>query len=115
MDEYKLCDDKTSKFIAGEKYKDMTILNRTQNCVSQCTKLYMSYSEHQYLQQDYSVQNEYRIIFPETVKYTVSTYSYTFTNLIAEAGGWTGLLIGLSVLDIFDYFAVKTGLSERFT
>ena len=50
---------------------------------------------------------------PEYVKYITSTYSYTFTHLIAETGGWIGLLVGVSVLDIYDFILQKSGITAR--
>ena len=38
-------------------------------------------------------------IFP-TAQIQKSIYSYDFVSMIAEIGGYTGLLLGISVLDI---------------
>ena len=48
---------------------------------------------------DYSVVE---IMFPDKVMVTKSELIYTSLNLGAEIGGWIGLFLGLSVLDIYD-------------
>ena len=76
-----------------------------QDCHQLCRKMTFSTNELKILK---STPNQVlwhvvTIIMPDTVKYTISTYTYTLTRLIAETGGWVGLFIGMSMLDLYDY------------
>lgn len=40
------------------------------------------------------------VIFPELVNVMVSDYTYSVLSLVAEVGGYVGLFLGISVLQI---------------
>ena len=104
--EYPICSTKIWKMI----YANLTTLTKSafEDCGKSCIDSVILFgfpSERKIdigIKQDRIRQNKTYVhfkIFP-TAQIQKSIYSYDFVSMIAEIGGYTGLLLGISVLDI---------------
>ena len=104
--EYPICSTKIWKMI----YANLTTLTKSafEDCGKSCVDSVILFgfpSERKIdigIKQDRIRQNKTYVhfkIFP-TAQIQKSIYSYDFVSMIAEIGGYTGLLLGISVLDI---------------
>ena len=104
--EYPICSTKIWKMV----YANLTTLTKSafEDCGKSCVDSLISFgfpSERKIdigIKQDRLRQNKTYVhfkIFP-TTQIQKSIYSYDFVSMIAEIGGYTGLLLGISVLDI---------------
>ena len=108
--EYPICSTKIWKMI----YANLTTLTKSafEDCGKSCVDSVILFgfpSERKIdigIKQDRIRQNKTYVhfkIFP-TAQIQKSIYSYDFVSMIAEIGGYTGLLLGISVLDISKIF-----------
>ena len=104
--EYPICSTKIWKMV----YANLTTLTKSafEDCGKSCVDSVILFgfpSERKIdigIKQDRIRQNKTYVhfkIFP-TAQIQKSIYSYDFVSMIAEIGGYTGLLLGISVLDI---------------
>ena len=104
--EYPICSTKIWKMV----YANLTTLTKSafEDCGKSCVDSVILFgfpSERKIdigIKQDRLRQNKTYVhfkIFP-TTQIQKSIYSYDFVSMIAEIGGYTGLLLGISVLDI---------------
>ena len=104
--EYPICSTKMWKMV----YANLTTLTKSafEDCGKSCVDSVILFgfpSERKIdigIKQDRIRQNKTYVhfkIFP-TAQIQKSIYSYDFVSMIAEIGGYTGLLLGISVLDI---------------
>ena len=104
--EYPICSTKIWKMI----YANLTTLTKSafEDCGKSCIDSVILFGfpgERKIdigIKQDRIRQNKTYVhfkIFP-TAQIQKSIYSYDFVSMIAEIGGYTGLLLGISVLDI---------------
>lgn len=104
--EYPICSTKIWKMV----YANLTTLTKSafEDCGKSCVDSVILFgfpSERKIdigIKQDRIRQNKTYVhfkIFP-TTQIQKSIYSYDFVSMIAEIGGYTGLLLGISVLDI---------------
>ena len=115
--EYPICSTKMWKMV----YANLTTLTKSafEDCGKSCVDSVILFgfpSERKIdigIKQDRIRQNKTYVhfkIFP-TAQIQKSIYSYDFVSMIAEIGGYTGLLLGISVLDISKIF--KNYLNNR--
>ena len=69
----------------------------TTGCTSMDVTIWQTSKEENY---DKRVFAEVRFIFPEKIKIFQEVESYQFLDLVADLGGYLGLTLGLSLLDI---------------
>ena len=104
--EYPICSTKIWKMVKA----NLTTLTKSafEDCGKSCVDSVILFgfpSERKIdigIKQDRIRQNKTYVhfkIFP-TAQIQKSIYSYDFVSMIAEIGGYTGLLLGISVLDI---------------
>ena len=108
--EYPICSTKIWKMVKA----NLTTLTKSafEDCGKSCVDSVILFgfpSERKIdigIKQDRIRQNKTYVhfkIFP-TAQIQKSIYSYDFVSMIAEIGGYTGLLLGISVLDISKIF-----------
>ena len=92
------------------------IRNNSYNCLRPCTLLNIDVKEvpktymvtkarndfMSKLVNEYKFKTGYRIHIPNEGDIISSVHDYGFISYIAEFGGWSGLLVGASLLQIFD-------------
>ena len=94
-----ICGPDTSKATAALYYKHRDDLPLS--CSMGCTTMdvtIMSTSKEKHA--DETVFAEVRFSFPEKIKIYQEVESYEFLDLVADLGGYLGLTLGLSLLDI---------------
>ena len=67
-----------------------------------CKKLYFTKSVQPAYIRFLDGYYEIEVIFPRTIEVTKSQFIYPLQTFGAELGGWIGLFLGLSVLDVYD-------------
>ena len=95
------------------KEKEYEMLMRTQNhtlmteirgrCLTPCKKLLLKKKlQPSFEDKHFQSYNRIEITFPTSIVVTKSHFIYPLMSFGAEIGGWIGLFLGLSVLDIYD-------------
>ena len=95
-----VCTDKDKSKKAEENYRD-TVLGTSKintGCLDPCTKIISSLSIRS--SQETKVNAYLGIDFPSEVKVMTTYPAYEVLSLIAEIGGYVGLFLGVSVLDL---------------
>ena len=97
-----VCTDKDKSKKAKENYRD-TVLGTSKiitgtGCLDPCTKIISSLSIRS--SQETNVNAYLGIDFPSEVKVMTTYPAYEVLSLIAEIGGYVGLFLGVSVLDL---------------
>ena len=88
-----VCKGPPSSTLALDLY-DQYMIQHNHTCQESCIKTLMHYTikkENDKL--------EIRIDLPKQIKLFTAYYSYEILSLMAEIGGYTGLLLGISLLD----------------
>ena len=85
---------------ASKIYVDILVRNNY-NCMDPCNTILTHYS---IIRKESTRKNlsELKINFPKKIKTVTSYQAYSFLSLIAEIGGYVGLFMGVSVLDIIN-------------
>ena len=90
-----VCQDSNTSTIALELYDQYLVQhNHSNTCPHSCTKTLMHYNVKKE-----NKEKEIRINFPRQIKRFTSYYSYELLSMLAEIGGYIGLLLGVSLLD----------------
>ena len=76
------------------------ITNQQNDCNKPCKSIVVSIGGKNYNYDENTNLGSVRFYFSMTSTKTVEHYLYTFTNLFAEVGGYLGLLLGYSCLDL---------------
>lgn len=74
--------------------------NLAQACSQPCRKVSVEWSSFQ--RPDSDNRTSARIALPEVVPYIFSYKHYTFVTMFAEIGGFVGILLGFSLLNLFN-------------
>ena len=95
---------------ASKIYVDILVLNNY-NCKEPCNTILTHYS---IIRKETTLKNlsELKINFPKKVKTVTSYQAYSFLSLIAEIGGYVGLFMDVSFLDIInlvDFLEISKG------
>ena len=93
-----VCKGPPSSNIALNLY-DQYMVQKNHTCQESCIKTLMHYTEKK--END---KKEIRINFPKQIKLFTAYYSYEILSLMAEIGGYIGLLLGISLLDCFTFW-----------
>ena len=94
----KICMDEEKEKEAKKLYTDMVLDNKKKMCLNPCTNI-ISSSSIRSKQQTFS-PGYLGIDFPLEVKVMKTYPAYEVLSLIAEIGGYVGLFLGFSVLDL---------------
>ncbi len=71
---------------------------RDESCNSPCTSMEMAFG-HGKISLD-NKKHQLKIYFPSQIKFQQSRYTYNIINFLGEIGGYVGLLLGVSVLNL---------------
>ena len=93
-----VCTDKDKSKKAEENYRDTVLGASKSKCLDPCTKIISSLSIRS--SQETNVNAYLGIDFPSEVKVMTTYPAYEVLSLIAEIGGYVGLFLGVSVLDL---------------
>ena len=80
-------------------YDDKTIEDDFTDCLNPCTTFIPTLTVYKAYKIPQS-QGLIEIAFPSQVKVITTYPTYTFLSLIAEVGGYVGLFLGVSILDL---------------
>ena len=98
MDDKNVCKDKTLNDTANEYFLTKVTSKEPTTCLNPCTKIIANFGIRKDTPTDYYAQ--VYIDFPSEVKVITAYPSYEILSLIAEIGGYVGLFLGISVLDL---------------
>ena len=83
-------------------------------CMDPCVKT-VTYFGFPFLSDDDIDYAYAKLYFKNIVKVTEDYLSYTFLSMIAEIGGYAGLMIGFSILDFVSACQVASALAKSTT
>ena len=93
-----ICTEQNKSLEAFEMFLDILLNQKKTKCPYPCNFLINWITTAK--SRDKTSVDKIMLTFDEYIKVTTSTYGYTELELLAELGGYVGLFLGISVLDL---------------
>ena len=102
-DKSNICLEYNKAYEAVRIFEDITLRNLTkanQLCPKPCQQYTISFTSYKEMSSKYFNGAMLLIQFPKYIRVSRSYYSYTLLELLAEVGGYVGLFLGVSIIQI---------------